>query len=995
LLDTFFVDRMNGWAVGDRGVIWHTADGGTTWQQQASGVSCGLNSVSFIDARRGWAAGGENRAPGRSSQGVVLQTTDSGATWKTLPNWHLPQLILIKFFNPNIGVAAGAGSAVHPSGVFVTRDGGATWQPLPTDKAGHWSAGDFLDEESGALAASAGEFATLARHQVKHSPLAMPSIRTVHAMRLAAPAGGWLVGDGGLVMTTSDLGHTWQSPPGDLPPNVAEHFDFHALAVRGERVWIGGSPGTRVFHSPDGGKSWQVFATGQLTPIRTLVFVDDAHGWAAGDLGCILATRDGGRTWHRQRAGGGRAALLAVFQTGGDVPLELLAELGAAEGYIAAVDILHTEQAADRANNIAADSRTREAMILAGAASAATAWRFPLPQSDPALTPADLLAALNRQNDGRAIEQLERHLVRTMRMWRPDVVITRDAIQDESESMTALIEHLVLRSIEAAGDPTQFVELAATAGVDPWQVKNVYGLLPLGVRGQQSIVSNKFSPFLGSSLADWTAPSRRILFSSHTPPPDTHELNLLAGEPASNFAEHDRAASGASGLFRGISLARGSDARRAAPETLSNDLDDLRRVAMRRKHLRELLERTEGNVAWTGQVAALIEGLDQRGGGELLSQLAAGYRAAGRLDLAADTYYLLAQRYPQHPLVDDALLWLVQFYASGEAAHRLAAPAAARPLVRDETLTDPTEIRPAAFEAPAIGLSRDDRLRRAAQLADYLKSARPALYAEPAVRFADVAAQRQIGYSNPAKRYFLSLGDRPTSDPWRRCAETEQWLAQPGDQPPPKELAICRRTSVRPHLDGILDEPFWESADPLRLRGESETEAQTAGANLNNATSASQAVSKPATLRIAYDDAFLYIAVRCQKAIAVDYRHDDGPRPRDANLSLNDRVSLQLDLDRDFTTAFQLSVDHRGWTHDACWDDATWNPSWYVAAASDETNWTVEAAVPLAELTAGVPAPKQAWAVAARRTIPRLGHETWAGSDTGDSPDQFGIVIFE
>ena len=64
----------------------------------------------------------------------------------------------------------------------------------------------------------------------------------------------------------------------------------------------------------------------------------------------------------------------------------------------------------------------------------------------------------------------------------------------------------------------------------------------------------------------------------------------------------------------------------------------------------------------------------------------------------------------------------------------------------------------------------------------------------------------------------------------------------------------------------------------------------------------------------------------------------------------HDRVAVRLDVDRDYTTAFELAVDHRGWTHDACWNDATWNPTWFVAAAADESTWTVEAAIPLAEL---------------------------------------------
>jgi photosystem II stability/assembly factor-like uncharacterized protein len=994
LADVYFCDRATGWAVGDRGVIWHTDDGGSTWRQQSSGTTCPLHAVQFLDPRRGWAVGGERRPYTDSTRGVVLRTDDGGTTWSAVPGLVLPRLSRLRFFDEQRGVALGEATSTVPSGVFVTQDGGDSWHPLPANRAGGWYAGDFLDAENGAVAGPGGAFATLARRRIVHSPLAMPSLRSFRAMRLVAPSGGWLVGDGGVVLTSKDLGHSWQSPPADLSELAGEHFDFCALAVIDARVWIAGSPGTRVFHSSDGGRSWQSFATGQSAPLRGLTFVDSAQGWAVGDLGNILITRDGGRSWHLQRPsgyrGGRRAALLGVFAGANDVPLELLAEAGAAQGYITAIDILHTSADPEPAAPPAIP-RVRDAMLLCGAATADVAWRFPLPPAKLALAPAELLETLNRANDGRAIQQLQAYLVRELRTWRPDVVVTQHRRMEITQPMAALTEQLVVQAVRSAADPAQYVELDSQAGLAPWQVKKVYGVLPPGARGDEVLETGRFSPWLGTTPADYVAPARERRASATQAGAVTVEFELLLN--------HVDAANPSRGLFGGIQLPPGCDARRPALDRMIEDSSELRRVAARRRHLQALLERQEGDMAWAAQVANLTEDLDADSGARLLAQLADGYRETGRLDLAADTYFLLARRHPDHPLVDGALVWLLRFYASSEAAHRSAARGLADmrdgeaasnidSSVRQTSLTE-SDSR-ALATAPAVGLSRDDRLRRAVQMAEYLQNARPATYAEPSVRFAEISARRQLGFTNPAKRYFLTLRQRPDNDPWRQCAATEQWLATPGDLPPPKALGACRPIKERPHLDGLLDEPFWDAADRLRLR------ADDVGRTILSVDQSNPTRTTDGEVRLAYDREFLYLAIRCPNAEGGDHRLDDRPRPRDADLEQHDRVSLRLDVDRDFTTAFELTIDSRGWTHDACWGDANWNPNWYVAASRDESTWTIEAAVPLAELVAEPPAARDVWALAVRRVIPRVGYETWAGHVSSDkSPDEFGLVIFE
>ena len=57
LHDIFFLDADRGWAVGDRGVIWMSEDGGRRWRLADSPVNCSLQSIHFVDDQNGWIVG--------------------------------------------------------------------------------------------------------------------------------------------------------------------------------------------------------------------------------------------------------------------------------------------------------------------------------------------------------------------------------------------------------------------------------------------------------------------------------------------------------------------------------------------------------------------------------------------------------------------------------------------------------------------------------------------------------------------------------------------------------------------------------------------------------------------------------------------------------------------------------------------------------------------------------------------------------------------------
>jgi photosystem II stability/assembly factor-like uncharacterized protein len=128
-----FSDSYDGWAVGKGGIILATTDGGTTWTQQVSGTTSSLDSVAFVaDAQHGYAVGAE---------GLILFTADGGTTWvKQISNTSrdLESVSTIFGFNSGDATTRVSGSenpndwhdaiAVGKKGTIVTtEDGGLTW----------------------------------------------------------------------------------------------------------------------------------------------------------------------------------------------------------------------------------------------------------------------------------------------------------------------------------------------------------------------------------------------------------------------------------------------------------------------------------------------------------------------------------------------------------------------------------------------------------------------------------------------------------------------------------------------------------------------------------------------------------------------------------------------------------------------------------------------------------------------------------------------------
>ncbi len=1013
-----FWDNREGWAVGDEGVIWHTIDGGKHWERQPSGVRASLRSLHFLDPYTGWVVGREELRGGGST-GVILFTKDGGIKWQRLMLNMMPGLNRVRFVDERagykVGYLVGDGSDAHPSGVFVTTDSGRNWQPVPGTRSSSWLAAAFSDNDEGALVGAWNRLATVRKDRVFQVNMDTLGGRSLRDVQLRGED-GLAVGQGGLILRSERTrGSSWKYVGLDVDENVRRAWDFHAVHGVGKHFWVVGRPGSVALHSDNAGQSWQVVRTGQQLPLNGIFFTDEQHGWAVGELGTILATSDAGKSWQVQHRSGQRAAVLFLHARPGGIPLDIIAQLGGQEGYLCAALRVTTSDwttaALDRSSEAA---RFSTAVRQAGGAAGEMLWAFPVSSHLLRVPRMELLRAWNAMQEDQAADQLLRQLVLTIRMWQPAVIITDNGEEKPNGfGCDSLLAEAVHAAFEKAGDAKTFPDQINGLGLSPWQAAKVYNVCdtqPTQVRLDLTEIASR----LQASPREFAAAPSSLLAGSAVQLPDHRDFRLLAAHIKDAASHHE--------LMQGIDLPAGGLARRTLPDT-GEMPEDLAKAIRQCSTLRTLSETPAGTLndpnRLLSNIGPMLTDMPDDMAASTAFAIANRYARMGQWTLAREVFLLLIDRYPVHPLAMESYRWLIRHNSSSEARHRhelgqflvVESEQHGMPIKKGSTLGKPGD-RDAAvpgIKMPAwkpgmnkppevpelLTAERDkqtflfatkDQIRQWYQsslvLEPRLAGFGPLLSNDPSLQFCLQAARRNLGDFQTPQKWYTQFVSRQPDGPWRSAALSELWLINRNGAPP-KPVLNCRFADERPLLDGNLADACW----------------QNKSSKLQNAAGDTVDTVKecPTEVHFAYDHDFLYISLKCAHPASC-YAPPIKPRTRDADLRGHDRVSILLDLDRDYCTCYHLQIDQRGCVCEDCWGDKTWDPRWFVAVHSEPTCWVAEAAIPLVALTSDGITAGRTWACNVVRVMPGRGVQAWSlPAETPEEslrPEGMGLLIF-
>jgi photosystem II stability/assembly factor-like uncharacterized protein len=289
-------------AVGERGYIVYSDDGGKTWTQASVPISQTLTAVHFASDQIGWAVGHE---------GIILRTDDGGTTWSLqLTGYDASRLGLVvaeerlERARAELEQAERDGTGNIDDLEYAVEDAQIALESIqmaieegPSNPfLDVW----FADEKIGFAVGSYGMIFRTGdggeTWQAWGGHISNPEGFHFYSLTRASRGTLFLAGEQGLLYRSRDLGEQWERLDSPYEGSL-----FGVVAGEGtgdEYVLIFGLRGN-LFRSTDDGDSWAAVPSGTDLSIFGGTRLDDGSLTLVGNSGVVLRSVDGGLTFSK------------------------------------------------------------------------------------------------------------------------------------------------------------------------------------------------------------------------------------------------------------------------------------------------------------------------------------------------------------------------------------------------------------------------------------------------------------------------------------------------------------------------------------------------------------------------------------------------------------------------------------------------------------------------------------------------------------------------
>lgn len=250
------------------------------WIPITSPTFSSLYSVFFTDASTGYISG--------TTSGIVIKTTNGGTSWIFNNTGSGNSYYDMYFLNALTGFISGSTRQV-----VKTTNSGTNWD-IVTSGSGTLYSISFPSSVAYGVGGSPASFIKSTDFGNNWTTLTAPSTNILRGAYFINGTVGWVCGDYGTIMYTTDGGFSW------IPQNQSSSYTFEKLRIHSlTNGFICGSPG--IMRTTNSGTNWfNVYSGGYIYDIY---FLNSITGWGVGSAGKIVKSTDNGNTWLVQSSG--------------------------------------------------------------------------------------------------------------------------------------------------------------------------------------------------------------------------------------------------------------------------------------------------------------------------------------------------------------------------------------------------------------------------------------------------------------------------------------------------------------------------------------------------------------------------------------------------------------------------------------------------------------------------------------------------------------------